>query len=1060
MGTDFFSITHLIMLALSSGRTPLHLCVSHGDPSEVTIRKLCAPAAAAITDIEGLLPLHRLLISSDNEQALQYLLQANPRAASVRCAGPGSTAAGGVGHAVNTSKYSGSVALHLMCQGPCGASAAAVKSLLDVYPEAVSMPCPSLTAAVKSAAGATNMLSGLMPVHILSLFHADAHASLALVAEAYKEACLHRVLDGQMPLLMLASHHPLAAPSLGVLTKVARAAALHQDASGRTALHYVCNYAGTHSLAVTYLRRTHGQRQDDGQTETQSEDEGNASDSGMQPMTSRDSWRVGAGGGLRSSVLNLDEAMASASERSQSREQFLAVSDDAKRERRRKRKEDRLRRQQRTLRKEWKLLSDSMEVLLQAGVGAASLQDKDANTPVMLAAANSAFPGGMLTRLLKSCPNACSVLNLHSRTVLHELCCNRATTIEAIDVATSAHDAAALKGDSEGNTPLHLLCQFNGDRPDLMKKLLAVQHMAARSTNKDGQLPLHVLCVNFGHDDYLESLQMLLTSFPEGAEVADDFGCLAVDLIGQEAKQHGVAQHLVHHLVEAIEVDISVDGKDLVRPTVHPTPLSGKEAGTKAARVFADTKLREQACRCDQIETDGELETKQSRLLDVQLLDSLKKLRLPIGHEHTSEQFWQNQLIRGSHERIAGGDDENDGSGAMQAWHPDLAPSSKETRRQPQPLQVKSKGGPEGKASRRGRMQAAAAAHRTDWGGGFDPNQDVHEDRDDHPVYLCSGKVRKNVPPGLESLNLAIKRSSQPAKRRNRSASRDPTSNRRRSRGRSRPRGLEVDNGAAVTIPATQRGRRAPSDVKAAGMMSGRMPVTEWMHKQITELGHVHVAALDQQAKGGGNERKDGRQSLVSSSRRRHRSVETLAISEATQAAQEKLLRQYVPASQAEYNQRLSQIDFTPQQQKRPSTSACFGSADVSPPQNLGLASTSGLSNLLSSVEIVSDTIAGPDPISVDAAAGLLFSHSSQPTNDNLPVLSDNVMLFPQPPSGFRHGTQERFEGFEPLWSKDRSTQDKTAEIMSEMEAWNKLCGEEASLLGASQYTEQVHCIS
>lgn len=243
-------------------------------------------------------------------------------------------------------------------------------------------------------------------------------------------------------------------------------------------------------------------------------------------------------------------------------------------------------------------------------------------------------------------------------------------------------------------------------------------------------------------------------------------------------------------------------------------------------------------------------------------------------------------------------------------------------------------------------------------------------------------------------------------------------------------------------------------------MMSGRMPVTEWMHKQITELGHVHVAALDQQAKGGGNERKDGRQSLVSSSRRRHRSVETLAISEATQAAQEKLLRQYVPASQAEYNQRLSQIDFTPQQQKRPSTSACFGSADVSPPQNLGLASTSGLSNLLSSVEIVSDTIAGPDPISVDAAAGLLFSHSSQPTNDNLPVLSDNVMLFPQPPSGFRHGTQERFEGFEPLWSKDRSTQDKTAEIMSEMEAWNKLCGEEASLLGASQYTTQVRILS
>ena len=31
---------------------------------------------------------------------------------------------------------------------------------------------------------------------------------------------------------------------------------------------------------------------------------------------------------------------------------------------------------------------------------------------------------------------------------------------------------------------------------------------------------------------------------------------------------------------------------------------------------------------------------------------------------------------------------------------------------------------------------------------------------------------------------------------------------------------------------------------------------------------------------------------------------------------------------------------------------------------------------------------------------------------------------------------------------------------MSEMEAWNKLCGEEASLLGASQYTTQVRILS
>ena len=47
---------------------------------------------------------------------------------------------------------------------------------------------------------------------------------------------------------------------------------------------------------------------------------------------------------------------------------------------------------------------------------------------MMKAASESAFPGAALARLLKACPNACSALNLHGRTVLHEVTAERRAT--------------------------------------------------------------------------------------------------------------------------------------------------------------------------------------------------------------------------------------------------------------------------------------------------------------------------------------------------------------------------------------------------------------------------------------------------------------------------------------------------------------------------------------------------------------------------------------------------------------------------------------------------------
>ena len=260
--------------------------------------------------------------------------------------------------------------------------------------------------------------------------------------------------------------------------------------------------------------------------------------------------------------------------------------------------------------------------------------------------------GVVPARLLKASPNACSALNLHARMVLHELCCNRAATPDAIACVASAHRHACLTGDAEGNLPLHLLCQYNGDRPDLMQALLDAASTAARRTNKDGQLPLHVFAANFAHDRYLASLQMLLGAFAEGAEVADDFGCLAVDLVrrnaiaNMEGEAEANAARLVANmemaLVEAIEVSISIDASEMVRASVHAAlredthgEHEDKQAG---ASIQADRKLLVCARRCDAASQE-ESEVEEARLSVAEsraLTLGLKRLRLPVGHEHLS----------------------------------------------------------------------------------------------------------------------------------------------------------------------------------------------------------------------------------------------------------------------------------------------------------------------------------------------------------------------------------------------------------------------------------------
>jgi len=485
---------------------------------------------------------------------------------------------------------------------------------------------------------------------------------------------------------------------------------------------------------------------------------------------------------------------------------------------------------------------------------------------------------------------------------------------------TGAHQSATLSADVEGNTPLHLVCQANGDRPDLIKAVLGAGSAAARRTNKDGKLPLHVLTANFAHDDNLEALEQLLAAFPEGAEVADDFGCLPVDLLPRETKAAGGAERFITSLVEAIDVDISVAAHDLVRQSLLPAPAPGRrdkddeDAGSEAV-VQADRKLLRLAARCDVAEEDHEAERKASQLDSADLMAGLRRQRLPVGHEHVSSQFWS-QRWELSRQSLAAEDEEQQAAmesssqpmvAGMQTWHPHARPSSAYQQRSRGEVEDKAASHLEN-ANRRMRMTKAAAKHPPHWGN---TSTDMPEPQDadladEEAVYLISGKKRVITTQRNEELSMLQLSTANPSRR-----------SRSRSRGRSRTRASAAAPAAdARPQLAPQRGRRAPASVKAAGMLSGftgRDSVSQLLEQEHllqqaqslqeeqllpqAHLGRLHVAALEKKENGkhardtqhaqesdaqdGAHERAPVggkmRQSVTSSSRTRSRrhSVET-----------------------------------------------------------------------------------------------------------------------------------------------------------------------------------------
>jgi len=71
-----------------------------------------------------------------SERAIEELLHAFPGAAAVRCGG--GVEGGEVG---GQSPYAGSLALHLLCQGPAGSNISALKKLMHAHAEVCVCVC-------------------------------------------------------------------------------------------------------------------------------------------------------------------------------------------------------------------------------------------------------------------------------------------------------------------------------------------------------------------------------------------------------------------------------------------------------------------------------------------------------------------------------------------------------------------------------------------------------------------------------------------------------------------------------------------------------------------------------------------------------------------------------------------------------------------------------------------------------------------------------------------------------------------------------------------------------
>ncbi|EKX30841.1 hypothetical protein GUITHDRAFT_122948, partial [Guillardia theta CCMP2712] len=248
---------------------------------------------------------------------------------------------------------------------------------------------------------------------------------------------------------------------------------------------------------------------------------------------------------------------------------------------------------------DWAKVAGSLRSLLVWGESALLLQDEDGNTPAHLAAQFCPQPDLLLADMMQRGARAAGMLNEDGRSLLHCLMLNPEAPMSSFFHLLSLSEKALLLPDADGNLPLHLLCEHNGDNEELLKAVLAAGKEEASVPNKEGKLPLHLLASSYGTDEYLPSLTALLSSCPEAAEVPDTRGKLPADLLAPP--RFDLRNEEFRRLLEeAVAVKIRVKEEEEANLSRFSFSFMAEhERGVRSASM-ADPELLRQARRCNE----------------------------------------------------------------------------------------------------------------------------------------------------------------------------------------------------------------------------------------------------------------------------------------------------------------------------------------------------------------------------------------------------------------------------------------------------------------------------
>jgi ankyrin repeat protein len=192
----------------------------------------------------------------------------------------------------------------------------------------------------------------------------------------------------------------------------------------------------------------------------------------------------------------------------------------------------------------YKASIDVIKTLLQAYPQAVEATQKDGWLPLHLALCNNATPD-VISMLFNAHPKAAEVQNNGGALPLHCALWLKAPS-DIIKIIFQAYPKAAAVQDNEQCLPLHLALCKNATS-DVINMLFEENPQAAEVQNKyERRFPLHFACMSKANlrESFLEVLNLLISSYPEGIDAKDAEDKLPSDYLKREV----VGLHSTEHL--------------------------------------------------------------------------------------------------------------------------------------------------------------------------------------------------------------------------------------------------------------------------------------------------------------------------------------------------------------------------------------------------------------------------------------------------------------------------------------------------------------------------------